>query len=159
MIEGPKHQPSPEEAKRKKREALERTKYTVNELLDLAEQNPKYKSLIVKTLVITVGVKQENRVKIEQWPDAVKSNGYVDVIATLNKKIQEEGIDKGIEILREFGDTEVTGLDFMLQLENITFSLWSIGREELLRASIGPDWHDQIINLLLQSKEESASKE
>jgi len=149
--------PSPEEVARQKAEneryeALKNTRYTLDQLLDLAEQNPKYKALLEKALIMaSAGFnKPKNREKIAAWPDAIKSDLGVDAIASLNQRVQKEGIS----VLREFGDTELSALDIMLSVESVSFNLNMLNREieQLQDTVMGSNWHEQIINLLLQKR-------
>lgn len=136
-------------------EKLKKITYTVDELLDIAGQNPKFGTLLEKSLVMAVaGFNQpENRDKIADWPDAVKSDRGVDAIASLNQRVQKEGVGA----LREFGGTKLSAFDVMLSVESVSFNfkIAREGEEDLQNVVLGPDWHEQVTNLLLQNWEES----
>jgi len=150
--------PSPEEVAKMKSESerhekLKNTRFTLDQLLDMAEGNPKYKALLEKALLMaSAGFNQpKNREKIAAWPNAIKSDWGVDAIASLNRRVQKEGIG----VLREFGDTELSALDVMLSVESVSFSftMASKEREQLEGAVMGSDWHEQVTNLLLNKEQ------
>jgi len=159
MGDYPRYQPpSPEETARRKsenerHEALKNTRYTLDQLLDMAEKNAQYKPLLEKALIMaSAGFNQpKNREKIATWPDAIKSDWGVDAIASLNQRVQKEGIS----VLREFGNTELSALDVMLSVESVSFSfsMASREREQLEGAVMGTDWHEQVTNLLLKEEQ------
>src|SRR3989339_658881 len=130
---------------------LKRKTCTADQVLDMAEQNPKYKELLVKALILAVSgfMQLQNRKKLEESRDAIKIRGWgIDATATLNNRVQQKGSDA----LREFGDTQLLAIDVIIGAENVAsfFASAIDGGSQLQSAVIGQDWHKQIEELLLQ---------
>lgn len=141
--------PSDEEVRRmeseyKEFQDLENTHYTLDQLLDMAESNPQYKPLLKKALTLASASIGFNHKIIATWPDAIKSNwgDGVDAIASLDQRVQEEGI----EVLREFGSTKLSASAVIKSVESV---LSSFAMQMGLPV---PDLRKQISNLLLNKE-------
>ena len=135
---------------------LSQKKITLGNLLEsLGNLDPKLHTMLTKGLVMELGLPRYLHIykQIENWDNPVKVNyssgEYLDHIATLNKKVEEEGLS----VLSPFKDTEICAVNLVCSIKSVAFSFTGFdkdsSRAQLQDIALGRNWKDSIEQFLL----------